>query len=193
MGQGRSRITPFSNYDRYLTEFDAKTTSNARLLHERLSVARQNVPGFAGVETAALQYVQNITAEPDLMTSDAHFLRQPGSSFGPHRDRHVQGLRYSLVVKLTDGPYQAIQDASFSRMHILEQEGYSKISFGRKAGASVLFRSQDKHTSLATPAAFSDDSGENVYKVSHCFELSTHARTQTHTHPRVHTNMHTHT
>ena len=146
------------NYDNYLVPEEGSATfdnreTQARVPHDRLQVARNNLPGFAAIERAALAHVMKMTGEYDLEIADAHLLKQPGSEFGPHRDVHTKGLRYSLVVKLTKDSHHAIHIGASSRMRVLEGGSHIPIKYGAQAGACALFRSQWEHTSMETPPA----------------------------------------
>lgn len=105
--KGAASVRQFE-YDNFLPARDDEPdwVGNARLLKQRLPMARGKLPGFAGLMDAALQHVKDTTGETDLEVADAHFLRQPGkgASFGPHRDRHSAGLRYAHSSALRSDP-----------------------------------------------------------------------------------------
>ena len=159
---------PIQGYDSTVEKYNEKEQheNTIRVEYRRLVTARRWIDGFEQLERLALDQARERTADESLEVYDCHMLRQKntnaesstaktptpttlgGSVWGAHRDNHdnpgKSQLQYSLSIQVTPLPASAKE----SRMQVLEPEGLQPLSYPRREGGAILFRSQALHASL---------------------------------------------
>ena len=160
LGHGLAPLTPVLGYRQTLRPYDADLERKCTLVipHKRIKKVCDTLPGFLVLANCALATVREEVGENDLALAEAHILQQSSGSsgaaglFGPHRDNHDRDrksrLCYTLIVKLTKDPVGARPTA----MRVLESERNPVLAYPAVAGSSILFRSQDLHTSMEVGA-----------------------------------------
>ena len=176
---------PIQGYEFTVEPYDAEQQlqHTIRIENRRMTTAMTFIPNFATIAALALDTVQKVVGEDDLAIYDAHILRQKprgcagGASFSAHRDNHDNPnnslLRYSFVIKLTADP----EGATPSSMVVLEPQRLAPLTYGKDAGSGVLFRSQDKHTSVIP-----DESLKLTLKLVFFFWRASNGEAQYHDH-----------
>ena len=147
-----ARLSPYVEYTKTLMEYNEQiqleSTAYFCVKGSTPNRMRNIYDCIGGLESMLKGYVNMVSAitGEELAVHNVHFLK-PGATFAAHRDVHLEGLVYSVVIIMTETPPSARKKGVHWKMQMLEQPNLRQAKFGHTMGSCVVFRSQ---ASLAT-------------------------------------------